>query len=143
MKDGLSEILEKLHNADVIVLGSPIYFGTETAAMRGLMERLCFQYLLYSLKKPTLAPEKTCALIYTMNVADMSLYNDRIMSSKSMMERVFRHCDLLVSTNTKQFNDYSKYEADYFDVDAKLKKHEEIFPKELEDAFDFGKKLVR
>ena len=42
MNDGLTPVLEKLAEADVFILGSPIYFGTVTGEMRSFMERLLF-----------------------------------------------------------------------------------------------------
>ena len=65
-----------------------------------------------------------------------------ITRAKSIMEGLFGSCEVLLSCDTKQFDDYSKYEADFFDVPAKLKRHEEIFPQELQNAFDLGTRLV-
>ena len=36
--DGLQEILEKVKQADGVILGSPIYNGTDTAVMRAFVE---------------------------------------------------------------------------------------------------------
>ena len=48
MNDGLTPILEKLPKTDAFLLGSPIYFGTVTGEMHSFLERLLFQYLVYS-----------------------------------------------------------------------------------------------
>ena len=69
LKDDLRPVLDKAHEADVLVLGSPFYICAESAFMRAFEERLWFQYLLYSNEKPPLSPrKKATALIYTMNV---------------------------------------------------------------------------
>lgn len=148
VKDDLTAILDKAHEADVIVLGSPFYFSIESSFMRACMERLWFQYYLYTSKKPSLAPrKKAVALVYTMNVKeeDIPVYGkDKVIEvSKGVMERLFAPCEVLLCTDTKQFDDYSKYEVDYFDVPAKLKRHEEVFPKDLERAYSLGQKLVQ
>lgn len=148
VRDGLTPLLQKAHEADVLVLGSPFYFSMETAFMRGCMERLWFQYLLYSKVKPPLAPaKKATALLYTANVReqDMAAFGkDKVVAvAKGVMERLFKGpCELFLCMDTKQFKDYSRYDTDYFDVPAKLKRHEEVFPKELERAYAMGASLV-
>lgn len=148
VKDDLTAVLDKAHEADVIVLGSPFYFSIESALMRACMERLWFQYYLYTAKKEPLAPrKKAVALVYTMNVKeeDIPAYGkDKVISvAKGVMERLFAPCEVLLCTDTKQFDDYSRYEVDYFDVPEKLKRHEEVFPKDLARAYELGKALVR
>ncbi len=148
VKDELTPLLQRAHEADVIVLGSPFYFATETAQMRAFLERFLFQYYLYSNIKPFPVPKKKAtALLYTMGLPQdkmdefgiTSFINNR---TKFFMERLFERCELFLSCDTKQFADYSKYDADVWDVSAKLKRHEEVFPKELEQAYEFGVKLV-
>jgi multimeric flavodoxin WrbA len=43
VKDDLEPILNKVHDVDAIILGSPIYFGMPTGVIRSCMERLLFQ----------------------------------------------------------------------------------------------------
>ncbi|MDR3109730.1 MAG: flavodoxin family protein [Planctomycetaceae bacterium] len=148
IRDELTPLLQKAHEADFLVLGTPFYFSTETAQMRAFQERLWFQYYLYSKIKDPLSPrKKATALIYTMNIheVDMEEYGKTniVKRAKMIMERLFAPCEVLLSCNTKQFNNYDNYETDIFDVSEKLKRHEEIFPKELEQAYQLGMKLVR
>lgn len=147
IKDALTPLLEKAHEADVLVLGSPVYFAAETALMRCFIERLYFQYHLYTSAKPPLSTRKRAtALVYTMNVKEEDIpgygYDKFIANGKRLMERLFAPCEVFLCTNTKQFDDYSKYEVDFFDVPGKLKRHEEIFPQELQRAFELGKRLA-
>ena len=147
VRDELTPVLQAAHEADVVILGSPIYFSCETGMMRSFMERFMFQYYLYTTKKPPLSPpNKIIALVYTANVKeqDMVAYGmDRpIAASKMSMERLFGGCELFICSDTKQVDDYSKYEMDYFDIAAKDKRHAEVFPQELQRAFDFGAKLL-
>lgn len=147
VKDDLRVVLDKAHEADILVLGSPFYFGTETAFARAFQERLWFQYFLYSTIKPPLSPrKKATALIYTMNVNEERLpeigYDTIINTAKGVMERLFAPCEVLLSCDTLQFDDYSKYDTDMWDVPAKQKRHVEIFPQELEKAYELGVKLA-
>jgi multimeric flavodoxin WrbA len=147
LMDELTPVLHKAHEADVLVLGSPFYFCMETSFMRACMERLFFQYFLYTTKKPPLSPrKKATALVYTMNVKEEAIpayRKDAVISvSKGVMERLFAPCEVFLCCDTRQFDDYSRYEVDTFDVPAKLKRHAEVFPAELERAFALGARLV-
>ena len=147
LKDDLRDILDRAHEAEVLVLGTPFYFSTETALMRAFMERLFFQYYLYTTKKPPLSPrKKSVALLYTMNVKETDIpayHKDVIINrAKGIMENLFAPCEVFLSTDTKQVKDYSKYEMDVFDPAAKDRRHEEVFPEDLRRAFDLGARLV-
>ncbi len=147
LKDDLTTLLDSLHTADVVVLGSPIYWGAESSLMRMLMERFFFQYLRYSKIKPPLSPrKKATALVYTMGIPQDALEDSAIRrvinTSESVMERFFGSCELLLCCDTLQFSNYSKYDTDMFNADAKQARHEEIFPREMEEAFSLGQRLV-
>ncbi len=147
LDDSLTPVLQKAHEADILVLGSPFYFSVESSLMRAFTERLWFQYYLYTAKKPPLSPhKKATALLYTMNVRaeDIVLYGKQsvIDVARGVMERLFAPCEVFLCCDTKQFDDYSRYEVDMFDVPAKLKRHGEIFPHDLVRAFELGARLV-
>lgn len=147
VRDPLTPLLDAAHEADVLVLGTPVYFHAETGLMRNCMERLWFQYHLYSKLKGPLPPrKKATALVYTMNVPEFAVaprgYDRMMGAAKLVMEKLFGACELFVCTDTRQFKDYAKYDTDYFDVEAKLKRHAEVFPQELERAFAMGRRLV-
>lgn len=147
LKDDLRPILDRAHEADVLVLGSPFYFSVETSLMRAFQERLWFQYYLYTAKKPPLSPrKKAVALLYTMNIKeeDLPKYAKQavIQVARGVMETLFAPCELFLCTDTKQVPDYSKYEMDVWDIGAKEKRHEEVFPQDLERAFETGTRLA-
>ena len=58
------------------------------------------------------------------------------------MERLFAPCEVFLACDTLQFDDYSKYDPDMWDVPAKQKRHMESFPQELEKAYALGVKLA-
>lgn len=148
MRDGLTPLLDELASADAIVLGSPVYLMAETGEMRSCMERLAFPFTRYADPPATLFPRPIrTALIYTMNlpeelVATMGL-DRHIELSRWFMERIFGRCEVLLSTDTLQFDDYSKYENTRFDPDAKQRRHREAFPRDEAGAFALGKRLTQ
>lgn len=147
VKDDVRPILDKAHDAEVLVLGSPFYFSTETAFMRAFQERLWFQYFLYSTVKPPLSPrKKATAFIYTMNISEdkIALYGKNVIidRAKYIMEKLFAPCEILLSCDTLQFDDYAKYDTDMFDANAKRERNANVFPQELQKAFALGERLV-
>ncbi|WP_306423190.1 flavodoxin family protein [Desulforhabdus sp. TSK] len=146
-RDGLTPLLEEIRGADALILGSPIYFGEVSGEMRSFLERLLFPYLRYEdWSGRTLFPRKIpTAWIYTMNIPEemvpkMSL--ERVFQFNAfLLEMIFGPCESLMSFDTLQFEDYSKYEAGMFDAAAKRKRHEEVFPEDCRKAFDLGAKL--
>ena len=60
LKDELTPVLKQIEEeADAIILGSPIYFGTVTGEMRSFMERLMFPYLTYTNPPPRYFRERS------------------------------------------------------------------------------------
>ena len=51
--DDMSTVLDEIERSDVIVLGSPVNFGTVTAVMKMFIERLvCFAYWPWGMNAP-------------------------------------------------------------------------------------------
>jgi multimeric flavodoxin WrbA len=147
VKDELTLVLTKAAEADVVILGSPLYFHTETGEMRSLMERLLFPFLTYTPGYASIFPGKAqTALIYTMNVSEenMPAYHQdvSVAASRGVMTRVFGNCEVLLCTDTLQFSDYSKYVSTAFDPDAKAKRRDEVFPLDCTRAYELGAKLT-
>ena len=147
MRDELAPLLEKIATADLLVLGTPVYFGAETGEMRSFLERLLFPYLTYTPGYAPIFPGKLrVGLVYTMNVAEQDLaarnYDKTFGATKGVLTRIFGNCELLLSTDTCQFSDYSKYLSTCWDAEAKKKRHEEVFPRDCRQAFALGEKLA-
>ena len=146
LKDELSSVLENVKETDVFAIGSPVYYGTESAATRALLERLCFPYNKYSIDKKSLFFRKIrTALIYTMNVGDDAIkalgYDQHFNITKMSLEKTFGNCEILLATDTLQYSDYDKYEHEMFNKEDKIKRHKTVFPHNCEEAFNLGKKL--
>lgn len=147
VQDDLTPVLERARIADALIIGTPVYYGAESASTRALLERLCFPYNRYSKTGISLFPKRiSTALIYTMNVNEERLatlgYDRHFGITKGILEKHFGTCELLLSTNTMQFSDYSKYESEMFDRDAKIRRHAEIFPKDCRRAFELGVRMA-
>lgn len=147
-KDDLTPVLERVQNADAFVIGTPVYYGTESASTRALLERLCYPCNKYS-KDVTISlfPKRIpTGLIYTMN-ADEEFkkalgYDRQFGLTRTVLERSFGACELLLSIDTLQYSDYDKFESEKFDKEAKLKRHAEVFPEDCKRAFELGVRLA-
>lgn len=148
VKDDLKPLLNNIAKADVLILGSPIYFSAETGEMRSLLERLLFPYLTYTPEYATIFPGKlTTSFIYTMNIKEEQFatygYDQIFARTKDVMMRVFGNCETLLGTDTYQFDDYSKYLSTAWDPVAKAKRRHDVFPQDCQRAKELGARLVQ
>lgn len=146
--DDLQPILEKAIEVDAIICGSPVYCGYPTANLRAFMERIIFPADNYSdFQHPIINKGKRSATIYTMNCPDMQTYKnnayDILMDVNAHQLGMFGPTEILYSFDTYQFNDYSRYDAAQLNVERKTEMHNTQFPKDLERAFDLGKRLAQ
>lgn len=148
VKDGISAVLRGVEEADALILGSPIYYGTVSGEMRSFMERLLFPYMTYTDPMGSLFPRKIkTAFIYTMNAGEETSrqrgFDVHIDQNEVLLKMVFGHCESLRVYDTCQFEDYSKVFAPKFDPDKKALRRVEVFPKECDKAFELGARLAR
>ena len=82
----------------------------------------------------------------TMNCPNEEIYkmvNYNILLENSANQlKTFGDTEIMCSMNTYQFNDYTKYEAERFDINEKERCRELEFPKDIEKAFNIGANLV-
>ena len=144
LEDGLSPLIEKIFEADALVIASPIYFADVPGAVRNLFERLWFPGLLYS-KDGTVAYDKRMkiGLIYTMNLADEHVYDAVTSMHKFQFERFFGETEQLFATDTCQFDDYSKYASSMFDTVKKKENLLNKLPEDCRKAQEMGARLVK
>lgn len=147
VQDDLTAVLDRVREADALMIGSPVYYGCESAATRAFFERLCFPYLKYAKDMRSLFPKRiNTAMIYTMNVSEEMAramgYDHLFARAKMMLEMHFGQCEVLLSTDTLQYSDYDKYEAEMFDKEAKYKRHAEVFPEDCQRAFALGVRMA-
>ena len=147
MRDALRPLLEKAADADVLILGSPIYFGSATGEMRSFMERLLFPYLTYTDPPQSLFKRKIkTGLVYTMNVTEEDMekrgYGQHLDIMKMVMGLVFGSAETLYCFDTMQVDDYSKILATRFDPVKKAARRKDVFPEDCRKAFDMGVRLA-
>jgi hypothetical protein len=69
-------------------------------------------------------------------------YDQNFKSMESIMKRTFGKAETIISTDTYQFEDYSKYEASGFNEEQKAKRRAEVFPVDCKKAFDMGARFA-
>ncbi len=73
IKDELDPVKEEIKNADVLILGSPIFMGAETGVMKCFVDRLYAFYAPTEQKgtfKSRLAPGKKGFVVFTCGMSD-------------------------------------------------------------------------
>ena len=152
-KDDLRPVLEKILEADALVMGSPIYWSYPTGMFRNVIERLLFPILRYDIDPETGGASKyidkrmKTALIYTMNVTpdlyEQMNYKALHSADRQNLEMMLGSCEVLNSYNTWQFYpDYSKFDTSAVDVNLKQWYRDNQWPKDLQAAHELGKRLV-
>jgi len=142
VKDGFTDVLEKIRQADGLIIGSPNYLGEMTGVFRALYERLIFQYLTYNREEPCANDRMIpVLLIMTSNVPD-GTYPGFMEKYKGTFERFIGPCETLWAGNTLQVKDYSQFNWTYFDPEQKQKSREEDFPAKLSEAYEAGQRMV-
>ena len=148
VKDDLAPVFKEIEQADAIILGSPIYFGTVSGEMRSFMERLMFQYLTYTEPPQTLFPRKMhTGCIYTMNVSENLIkemgYAQHLGINEFVLQMLFGSApEKLFCYDTYQFEDYAKVVATRFDPEKKALRRREVFPIDCEKAYAMGARLA-
>lgn len=146
--DELLPVLGAIGRCDALVLGSPVYIGEVTSSMRALVERLTFQYITYQSGGGTFFDRRIPVLsIYTMNVSEEEMRKNGYDQKFAFYEGRYNQllggpARTLVVTETLQTEDYGKYEMKMFDGAARKKRREEVFPADLQKAFDLGADLT-
>ncbi len=145
-KDELSPLIEKILDADTLLIGSPIYFNEPTSHYRALMERLIFCILSYDGFGSYYDGKVNVGLFFTMNAPEdfyETMMEKYLESSSQVFKMLNGEVKIYPVFNTLQVNDYSKYAMGAFDEDAKKENHEKQFPVDLKRAFEIGAELSK
>jgi multimeric flavodoxin WrbA len=143
VRDEMTPVLEKAIDADVLLIGSPIYFSDVTGETRSFLERYLFPGITYNKDRtPTYPKRPNIGWVLTMN-APGEYYKDFFAGLAGLATHtVGDKSEYVIAYQTKQFEDYSKYAATMFDVTMVKKRHEEQFPKDCQAAFEMGRRLA-
>ena len=148
VQDDLTPLLTAIReDCHALIVGTPVYFGCESAATRAFLERLCYPNNRYAKDGRSLFPRRMATgLIYTMNLdhdrLDSYGYPPQFERTRGLLERHLGACELLLATDTMQYRDYAKYESERFDAPAKVQRHAEVFPQDCQKAYDLGVRLA-
>lgn len=144
-RDALTPVLDAIREADGLILGTPNYLSEATASFRALYERLIFQNLTYNVEHPCCNEHPVPVLMIMTSNAPDTAYAGLMQNYQNTLSRFVGPTQVLLSGNTLQLKDYSKtdWEWTLFDIEAKQKRHETVFPEECKKAFEMGKALVK
>ena len=146
-KDGLAPVLEEIRNADGLIIGSPNYLGDMTAGFRALFERLIFQSLTYKKEFRSYNQKQIPVLmIMTSNAKEEFYpqigYDEMLKRYQGTLGTFVGPTKILISSDTLQVKDYSRYNWTMFNPEAKKERHEKVFPEDKKKAFALGTKMV-
>ena len=143
-RDDLTEVIEKILDADCLLIGTPIYFGQPTSEFRALLERLIFCIMSYDDGSSYFTGKVNVGIFYTMN-APLEFYEQSMKESLSGNEFLFGYLNGEVVTypvcDTLQVHKYSEYNMAGFSEEAKQRQYVMQFPFDLEKAFKIGAEL--
>lgn len=144
-KDGLSEVLDAIREADGVIIASPNYLSDLTAQFRALYERLVFQNLTYNRETPCCNEHLIPVLLMMTSNAQEGMYQKLLENYKGTLSRFVGPTEVFVSGDTLQLKDYSTtdWKWSMFDPEAKKLRHETIFPQECEKAYEAGVSLLQ
>lgn len=148
VQDGASPYLGKIEEeADVLILGSPIYFRAMSGEMHSFLERLLFAPFVYAKPPRAIFPRRIrTGFIYTMNVTEETAtqmgLSELFAVNETYLRMVFGHSETFCAYDTCQMADFSKVVMEYTDPARKLARRKEAFPGECDRAFEFGRCLA-
>lgn len=145
-KDDLSPIIDKIFRADVLLIGTAIYLGRPTSRYFEVLERLHFCALSYDDYSNYFTRRVNVGLFVSMNASKEfydKLYKDAFEGYARELQMLNGEVCLYPCHDTLQVADYSKYNMAGFDAERKRLSREKNFPRDLENAYQIGQRLVR
>ena len=146
-KDGLAPVLEAIRNTDGLIIGSPNYLGDVTAGFRALFERLIFQSLTYKTEFRSYNQKQIPVLmIMTSNASEDFYpqigYDAMLQRYQGSLNTFVGPTKILISSDTLQVKDYSRYNWTMFDPEHKKERHKTVFQEDKKKAFALGEQMV-
>ena len=143
-RDGLTEVLDAIREADGLIIGSPNYLSEMTASFRALYERLIFQNLTYNTETPCCNQNVIPVLLIMTSNARDTMYAQLVQNYQKTLSTFVGPTETLVSGDTLQLRDYGKtdWEWSMFDPQAKQNRRETVFPEECNTVREMGAALA-
>lgn len=149
VRDDLRPVLEEIHEANAVIIGSPVYYGDLTGEAAAVIHRMLFATTHYENDNSldTLLPiKKKCGLIFSGNASVQYMRQGgaaAFQNAASMIQMIFGSCELLYAGDTYQFADYSRYYAGMFSEPHKAMVREKQFPIDLQNAYELGRRVAQ
>ncbi len=149
INDELTFVLKEIYEADILIMGSPVYLGTTTGEMRCFLERLIYPGLLSKPHKNIFT-----GLIYTMAATETQAKERQILEVLDRIEMQMKLAELettekLYVYNAVQFDDVSKYfskindPSHFEEFEEKAKMFQEERSPNFKKAFNMGARLAK
>ena len=143
----MAPVLEAIRNADGLILGSPNYLGEVTAGFRALYERLIFQSLTYKTEVRSYNQRRIPVLmVMTSNASEEYYsqigYDEMLRRYQGTLDTFIGPTKILISSDTLQVKDYSRYNWTIFDPEHKKERHETVFPEDKKKALALGEQMA-
>ena len=143
----LPQSLGKCVCKDGLIIGSPNYLGDVTAGFRALFERLIFQALTYKTEFRSYNEKQIPVLmIMTSNASEDFYaqigYDAMLQRYQGSFNTFVGPTKILISSDTLQVKDYSRYNWTMFNPEHKQERHETVFPEYKKKAFALGEQMV-
>ena len=143
----LPQSLGKCVCKDGLIIGSPNYLGDVTAGFRALFERLIFQALTYKTEFRSYNEKQIPVLmIMTSNASEDFYaqigYDAMLQRYQGSFNTFVGPTKILISSDTLQVKDYSRYNWTMFNPEHKQERHETVFPEDKKKAFALGERMV-
>lgn len=152
IRDNMRPILEKALAADVVIIGSPNYFGYPSGMVRSFLERFLYPLTSYQLgengERIRVLGDRIipAGMIFTMNANEhfygVMDYASTLGSTTHSLEYLLGYAEQYNSMDTLQFRDYSMMAANMFDAGEKYLRHKAQFPVDERKCFEMGIRLV-
>ena len=149
IRDELRPVLEKIHEANAVVIGTPIYYGDLTGEAASVIHRMLFPTMHYeddNTHDELLPIKKKCGLIVTGNATTMHIKmggGAAFKNTAKMISMIFGSCETLYACDTYQFTDYRRYYAGMFNEAHRAEVRDKQFPFDLQNAYELGKRLCQ
>ena len=141
-RDGLTPVLDAIRDADGLIIGTPNYLSETSASFRALYERLIFQYITYNKEKFNCNERQIPVLLVMTSNGPEDMYQDLLANYKNVLDTFVGPTKVLVSGETLQVKDYSKFNWTIFDPEQRKQRRETVFPEECRKAFEAGAAMV-
>ncbi len=147
-KDGLYPILQAIKDSDAVIIGTPNYLSQPSAGFHALYERLMFQNITYQKENWSYHENNKPVLFILTSNSPEETYEPggfnypMLQSCRQILERCIGPTEVMISGNTLQVKDYSKYKWTAFNAQQKQDRHDSAFPEELKNAREMGVALV-